>query len=360
MNAKPDPPSLRILVVSMWPSAAAPERGIFVQRQVEALRRLGHEVHVAPLDDVRTGRLRTPWKYLRLAVHAWRLAHATRPQLVHGLYLLPTGVVARWVARRHGIPYVVTAHGTDVRNTEEVASIRKRTEPVVRDAAAVIAVSSQLAARLRVVYEGPLVHVSDMGVDTTLFVPRKPPAQGAGATARGATRRARYVSVGSLLPNKNHERLLRAAATLDEARLVCIGEGPERDRLEQLAGELSMQQRVAFPGRMPPADLAEYYRNVDAACLVSIDEGFGLAALEALACGAPVVVSRTAPVAELVADGVNGAVVDPTDIEDITRGLRIAGALPHASAEQVRATTAGRSTDDRARELATLLAGVLK
>lgn len=338
----------------MWPSEAAPERGIFVARQVEALRTLGHDVEVAPLTDVRTGRLRTPLKYLRLARDARRRGTAQGPDVVHGHFLLPTGAVARMTARRLGVPYVVTAHGTDVRNAEGSARLRARTEPVVREAALVVAVSDALAVRLRELYPGLRVEVCDMGVDDAIFTPvgeGTPPAASA----------PRFVAVGSLLANKNHERLLRAVAGIDGARLVCIGEGEQRATLERLAVDLGMRDRFALPGRFPHADLATWYRGATAACLVSIDEGFGLAALEAIACGCPVVVSQTAPVSELVTPRgpAPGTIVDPHDVDDIANGLRAAATLPHADAPTTRTAIAGRTLTDRARELAALLEDAL-
>jgi glycosyltransferase involved in cell wall biosynthesis len=335
---------LRVLVVSMWPTAERPEHGIFVQRQVEALRRAGCEVEVAPLTDARTGRLRTPVKYLRLAMEARRTIRRLRPDVVHAHFLVPTGSVTRACARRARVPYVVTAHGTDVANAESSPALRARTEAVVRDAAAVIAVSDALAARLRALFPGLRVETCDMGVDTTRFTPET----GSHSSTGSDDGSIRTVTVASLLPNKNHARLIEAVARTSDTYLVCIGDGPERPTLDELARELGLGARVAMRGRASADELVDCYHNADAACLVSLKEGFGIAVLEALACGCPVVVSRTAPVSQLVEPGVTGVVVDPEDVDDIARGLREVAHVGRLSGKQVAAITRGRTVDDRA------------
>lgn len=342
---------LRVLVVSMWPSHDHPERGIFVRRQVDALRRLGCEVEVARLTDVRSGSIRTPLKYLLLLARARRLARRTRPDVVHGHFLLPTGAVARMVARARSIPYIVTAHGTDVRNAETSEHLRRRTAPVVDDAACVIAVSDPLADRLRTLYPSARVEVGNMGVASQLFTPAAGTIAGQLASGEGP----RLVAVASLLANKNQERLLRAVAAVPGARIVLIGDGPDHDGIEALIADLGIHDRAALRGRATQSELADWYQRMDASCLVSLDEGFGLAVLESLACGCPVIVSRTAPAAQLVEDGVTGVIVDPLDVDDIARGIRVASSLHRLPADRAAKTIAGHTVDDQAARLKLLL-----
>jgi glycosyltransferase involved in cell wall biosynthesis len=357
------PRPLRVLVVSMWPSQARPEFGIFVQRQVEALRRAGVEVHVVPLREARSGRVRTPRKYLGLLLRTIGSILRRRPDLVHAHFLLPTGSIARAACVLTGTPLVVTAHGTDVRNAERMPVVRTRTLDVLRTARSVIAVSDQLAERI-IALDPNLVDVEvlDMGIDTTLFSPgvhtpaeTAPPLEG--QITSGADSLIRLVCVASLLPNKNHAHLIRAVARVPEARLVCIGEGPAREALELLVQELGVHDRVAFTGRLAQDELVDWYRRMDAACLVSFDEGFGLSALEAVACACPVVVSATAPVAAIIGASRTGVVVDdPSSPEAIAEAIREVGSMERLDAVAVAELITGRSTDDRARELAALYA----
>jgi len=158
-----------------------------------------------------------------------------------------------------------------------------------------------------------------------------------------------------LTPDKNHAALTRAVAQCANTNLVIVGDGATRAALELLIDELDLRNRVALAGRIPPAELATWYGRFHGSCLISLREGFGLAALEALACGCPVLVSSTAPVSELVDDGVTGAVVDPTDIDDIARGITSMRNIGHLNSAQIAAVTAGRTTDDQAQKMAALL-----
>ena len=104
---------------------------------------------------------------------------------------------------------------------------------------------------------------------------------------------------------------VRALPHLDDAVLVVLGEGVERPALERLAQELGVRGRVFFLGRVP--DVAAWYRR--AAVLVHPVrwEGFGLAVLEAMLAGVPVVASRVSSLPELVVDGETGVLVAPDD-----------------------------------------------
>jgi glycosyltransferase involved in cell wall biosynthesis len=133
--------------------------------------------------------------------------------------------------------------------------------------------------------------------------------------------RARYgvagpyvLYVGNFMPHKNVEGLLRAWAALPAAlrarhRLVLAGgDAARRPPLEALARALGVTGRVVFPGRIDDADLPGLYSACAAFVLPSLDEGFGLPAVEAMACGAPVIVSDRGALPEVAGPG--AAVVD--------------------------------------------------
>jgi glycosyltransferase involved in cell wall biosynthesis len=114
--------------------------------------------------------------------------------------------------------------------------------------------------------------------------------------------------VGNFKPHKNLARLIRAFARLSAAQrarhtLVLAGGDREgRPELEALALAEGVRDRVVFPGRIDDADLPALYSGAAVFVLPSLEEGFGLPALEAMACGAPVVASNRAALPEVVAD----------------------------------------------------------
>jgi glycosyltransferase involved in cell wall biosynthesis len=114
--------------------------------------------------------------------------------------------------------------------------------------------------------------------------------------------------VGRLTAAKNVGAAVRAVDRVPEATLLVVGDGEERTRLEQLAGE-----RVRFLGARPRGEVLGLLAVADVAVLPSAWENFPHAAVEALAMGTPVVATRVGGVPEIVHDGENGLLVDPDD-----------------------------------------------
>ena len=106
-------------------------------------------------------------------------------------------------------------------------------------------------------------------------------------------------TVAALRPEKNIARLLRAVALLPQARLLVVGDGPERAALQALAASLGLAGRVAFTGHL--ADPAEAYRHMDVFALSSDTEQMPLSVLEAMAAGLPVAATDVGDVAAMVA-----------------------------------------------------------
>ncbi len=130
------------------------------------------------------------------------------------------------------------------------------------------------------------------------------------------------VTCGRLEPYKGHHVMLRACAALDRpVRCVIVGEGPQRRRLEELADELGISERVEFTGPVPQARLAEIYGAADLFVLASVVlEGSGKRDVipnvlaEAMAMGVPVVSTDISGIAELVVNGTSGRLVAPNDV----------------------------------------------
>jgi glycosyltransferase involved in cell wall biosynthesis len=126
-------------------------------------------------------------------------------------------------------------------------------------------------------------------------------------------------SLGRLDQVKGYDLLLRAVAWLPGVRAVVIGEGGARQDLERLARELGVADRVELPGwaEQPSAVLLGF----DVFCLPSRSEGFPLSIVEAMLAALPVVATRVGSVAELVADGETGLVVERDDVDGLAAAL---------------------------------------
>lgn len=129
------------------------------------------------------------------------------------------------------------------------------------------------------------------------------------------------VFAGRLTRQKALHVALRALAELPDAHLLIIGDGPDRERLERLAGELGLDGRVRFAGPLPRDEVIKALASAQAAVLSSDWENFPHAAVEALAVGTPLVATAVGGVPEVVRDGVNGLLVRPGEPHELAQAI---------------------------------------
>ncbi|GAB3131703.1 D-inositol-3-phosphate glycosyltransferase [Tsukamurella serpentis] len=247
--------------------------------------------------------------------------------LIHSHYWL-SGQVG-WLARdRWGVPLVHTAHTLAAVKNNALA-VGDTAEPQARiigeqqvsDEADRLIVNTEVEARqLEAIHgvSGNRIDVVHPGADLRVYTP------GDGAAARAelgiAADELVLTFVGRIQPHKAPDLLLRAAAPLIRAhperriRLLVVGgpsgTGLERpDALMALARELGIESAVTFGPPRPPSGLAEVYRASDLVVVPSYSESFGLVAVEAQACGTPVLAANVGGLSVAVADGVSGRLV---------------------------------------------------
>jgi glycosyltransferase involved in cell wall biosynthesis len=251
------------------------------------------------------------------------------------LYALP----ALW-RRTKGKRLVVHFHGPWADESRSsgaragVASAKRLLERVLYRRADAIVVLSQAFGRIVVEQYGVescRVHVIPPGVDLERFSPGDPSEArlrlGLPSTGRIV------VCVRRLVPRMGIEMLLEAWAMKRDGLLLVIGDGGERERLESAARRLG--SGVRFLGVVDDADLPRYYRAADVSVVPSTElEGFGLVALESLACGTPVVVTNVGGLPESVESWRPDLVVRPTAA---AIAARLEAALPEPEACRVHA-----------------------
>ncbi|WP_315854176.1 glycosyltransferase [Gemmata palustris] len=154
-------------------------------------------------------------------------------------------------------------------------------------------------------------------------------------------------AVGRLSPEKGFDVLIRAIGALvaqgRDVRLVIVGEGDERAKLERLVRELGLGERVRLAGWQ--ADVRGYFEAMDVFALSSLREGLPNVVLEAMALGVPVVSTRVNGVPRLIQDGQNGALVDPGDLNGLTTAL--AGVLTNDARRELFRTAGRRTVETR-------------
>jgi glycosyltransferase involved in cell wall biosynthesis len=130
------------------------------------------------------------------------------------------------------------------------------------------------------------------------------------------------LSVCRFYPRKGLDTLLRAAAQLrhsiPELEIRIVGDGPDYKRLQTIWTELGLEGTVRWLGDLPLARLAEEYNRAQVFCLPSLQEGFGIVFLEAMAAGKPIVAARAAAVPEVVRHGILG---EPGNAQSLAAGI---------------------------------------
>jgi glycosyltransferase involved in cell wall biosynthesis len=356
-----------------WPSQA------FLSREVRGLRRAGLEVETVSVrapgeaglltgedraeadrthDLLPTGPVaflaahlgalaRGPLSYVMTLGRAWRLAAPGARAHLWSLFYFGEAMLLRRHCRRRGVTHVHAVQFADgAGDVAMLAAARARTggtpwsfslsvhgpgelyevtryglREKIREARFVAVPSeftrSQLSAQVEEAHSHR-IHVVRMGVEPDRF----PPAPAPGRT--GAE--ARIVCVARLVRHKGHATLLRALAALREEglplRATLVGEGPERAALEGLSAELGVEDLVELRGLAGQDELPGLLADADIFCLPTLAETVGVASMEAMASGRPVISSRLMGVPELIEDGISGLLVTPGREEELAAALR--------------------------------------
>jgi glycosyltransferase involved in cell wall biosynthesis len=285
---------------------------------------------------------RHPWKWALVPgflaaqlLIACRLLRTRNIQVIHAHWLIPQGLVAALLSRRHP-PVLVTCHGADVFGFNGTASAAKRF--AARRAAAIATVSSAMRDKLATSgVPRTRISVLPMGADLA-----------ARFTAEDGPFRSKHelLFVGRLVPKKGVHHLIAAlpsiAARQPLVRLRIAGFGPEENAIRQLAAKLGVLHRIIFAGAVPNAQLPELYRR--AALLVAPfvedkrgeQDGLPVVLIEALGCGCPVIAGDVAGTAELFDSERDTVCVDATDIAALSGRIVTALEQPERCAQVAR------------------------
>jgi glycosyltransferase involved in cell wall biosynthesis len=295
-----------------------------------ALAERGIEPIVVGLDDPAWsgsdfyGALRVPSLRLRSSrdidpVLLVRLARELRADVVH-THLVHADLYGGLAAKLRGSKLVSTKHNDDPFRT---GAFRYVERGISRLADRVIAITDSLR---RFTIED--VGVPAAKVETIHYgLDALPEAWGENPRSDVPAHARVLLAVSRLVPQKGIDVAIRALPALpDNTLLVVLGEGPERGRLEQLAREVGAERRVLLAGRVP--DVAAWLRRASVFVHPARWEGFGLAVLEAMLAGLPVVATSVSSLPELVVDGDTGFLVPPDDPRALADALRLALELP--------------------------------
>lgn len=244
--------------------------------------------------------------------------------LIDAHYYYPDGVAAAFLGRMLDRPVTITARGSDLNVLGNYPFARRLMRWAAGRASASICVCTALADILRGWgVPDDRLKVWRNGVDLTQFHP----IDLAHARAElGVEDGPVLLSVGNLLEVKGIDLTLRAVALMraehPRLRFVIVGDGPLRSRLQSLADELGIADRVRFAGHVANERLAAWYSAADVSILASHSEGWANVLLESMACGTPVVATNVGGSAEVIGEGPGGRLVHGRDPEAIAGTVR--------------------------------------
>lgn len=260
-------------------------------------------------------------KYLFLAFGAivglWEARHASVLHAYQASYAALAALVVRLFS---GTPLVLTLQeGADFRRQSFL--VRAGRWLAVRYADVVTAISSPLATYARHVRHDAKVALIPNGVDAAPTCSAQERVQLRESWGVRADEVCIY-SASRLVAKNGIDALIRACATLSFPwRLVLAGAGEDAHALKTLATSLGLHDRIVWRGSVSHRDVLQELGAADVYARPSRSEGQGIAFLEAMAAGVPVVASRRGGLRDFVHDGVTGFVCDPDDIPSVARAL---------------------------------------
>ena len=254
---------------------------------------------------------------LSLAVKMREIVCNHELDLLHVHYAIPfatSAYLARQMCSRFRIPFVTTLHGTDITLVGQHPSYFVMTRFSIEQSTAITAVSNWLKHETMDKFDiDRPIQVIYNSVDLERFQRRESDC---------CTRR-RYapndepilMHISNFRPVKRVQDVVRAFARVRKempARLLMIGDGPERDPAQKLARELGVADDVFFPGKQQQVEA--FLSIADLYFLPSESESFGLSALEANACGVPVIGSNAGGLPEVIVEGETGFLCPVGDV----------------------------------------------
>lgn len=243
-----------------------------------------------------------------------------KPDIVYFSHPYPTALIGL-VVRLLGRPYVVHTHGSELIRPRTFAASRLR-RLAMRKASRVVCTSNwgkDVVVRLGV--SPGSVFVMNPKLDMAKF--QKPAGLDAFKQREGLAGKKVVLTVGHIIRGKGQHLVIEGmpeiARSFPDAVYVVAGTGPDVESLKRLASERGIADRVVFPGNR---DIVSFYHACDVFILPSLYESFGIVYIEAGACGKPVIGTNNGGVADAVADGESGLLVETGNVEAIVWALK--------------------------------------
>lgn len=307
-------------IANLFPSKKDPSFGSFVGKNYEQLEAQGNQIVNKVVIDYRASGFEKLLCYVRFVAQGIRAIATRNYDYIYFHYLTYSTLCLLPFLLLSRPKYVVNIHGDDLVGDTPIHKIMGFASPLIlKRSAAVVVPSSYFKAKLLELYpwyqESKIIVSPSGGVDFELFKPTVMPSE-VGFTLG-------YVS--RIDEGKGWQELLEALAIINAANpellsgfsLKMYGTGAQVPALQAQIAKLELTSLVRYFGALKPHELVDKYSEMNAFIFPTHRESFGLVAVEALACGTPVLASNISPVNEVVIDGKNGLLFDVKSKESI-------------------------------------------
>ena len=345
-----------LIIPSFYPDKSHPTRGIFIRNQALAIKKAGNKVGVLVAPQMITmsdvfqfwGQLLNPhldiyndrgiktyyprhWSFypsiftkecfIRRSSNYFRnvlmeyINDVGRPDIFHAHNMMYGGIITSYMTKKFDIPFVLTEHSSAFLNgsiNEWKVPYIKRT---LRNADVVLPVSKALSNLLGTYQKPRIISVMGNIVNANLFnLPEEPNPMDPFV----------FSSIGYLIPRKRFDYLIKAfynAFYRENVILNIAGDGPERNALEKLVHKLDLTSQVNFAGFLTPKEISLLIKNSHIVVSASQVETFGVTLIEAMACGRPVIATRSGGPEDYVTEN-NGILVPVANMHALSKAMR--------------------------------------
>ncbi|MCF7813678.1 MAG: glycosyltransferase family 4 protein [Candidatus Cloacimonetes bacterium] len=249
--------------------------------------------------------------------------------LIHAHTIFPSGIAAYLLAKKYDKPFLITSHGFDFYrilpktdpdhrgnsyNIKEKQLIRDAMEKVTQ----FICVSEIFGNHVKSYFPKINLKIVPNVYDKELF-------NKFGRKAHKSSKSCTILTVGNFIPVKNHEMLMRAYNKINgefpDVKLQIIGKGVLKKYYKKLCEELSIQENVQIIDQADHSEIADFMKNADIYVQTSLSETFGMTIVEAMACGLPVISTRTQGPSTYIENEKTGFLVDKNDVTSLAENL---------------------------------------
>lgn len=309
------------ILTNMWPSGNRPYFGIFVKKFADELKKRDVSVQVVKPAFEGSGYFLKFKKYLSLRSALRSLK--SEFEVLQVEYAFPTDVATWWLPRPPYNKKVVVFHGSDVFLWKKIPFGSKAYRQIVKSSNALVFPSKNLLDSFSSTFRPEVpCFVIPRGIDEAMF--EKSEKEECRKMLGLSDFDVVILSVANFVALKNHKTIIEALSKLKtEKRVVAVfvGDGPQRNTIEELAEKLKGKVKVIFAGATPYEKVRYYYDSADIFVSASLSEGYSVSVQEAMAKGLSVVVSDIPAHREAVENLKTGLLFNPENPEELSELL---------------------------------------